>query len=126
MTHDRRRRDRGRVVGRLVAMAALTLVAAACGSTSPSATTVSSTIAPASTASAAPSAPPTSVAKTTAPPSAGPVASQPSSATDRNPTRLEPGTAYHPSIDPADYVQDIDNPFWPLKPGTHWTFKSAD
>src|SRR5262249_49560677 len=40
--------------------------------------------------------------------------------------RLEPGAAYQPAIDPAGYVQDIDNPFWPLKPGTHWTFKSAD
>jgi hypothetical protein len=29
---------------------------------------------------------------------------------------------YAPSIDPANFVQTIDNPYWPLEPGTTYTY----
>jgi hypothetical protein len=29
---------------------------------------------------------------------------------------------YLPSIDPANFVQTIDNPYWPLEPGTTYTY----
>jgi hypothetical protein len=29
---------------------------------------------------------------------------------------------YSPSIDPANFVQTIDNPYWPLEPGTTYTY----
>jgi len=34
--------------------------------------------------------------------------------------------AYRPAIDPANFVEAIDNPYWPLAPGTHWTFRSQE
>jgi hypothetical protein len=45
---------------------------------------------------------------------------------DRVPTRLEPGSTYQPALDSTAFVQTIDNTYWPLLPGTHWTFRSAD
>lgn len=33
------------------------------------------------------------------------------------------GSAYNPDIDPADFVDEIDNPFFPLKPGTVWRLR---
>jgi hypothetical protein len=32
---------------------------------------------------------------------------------------------YSPSIDPANFVATIDNPFWPLKPGTAFHYKGV-
>ena len=32
---------------------------------------------------------------------------------------------YSPSIDPADFVATVDNPYWPLKPGTGFHFKGV-
>jgi hypothetical protein len=29
---------------------------------------------------------------------------------------------YSPSIDPANFVQTIDNPYWPLEPGTTYSY----
>jgi hypothetical protein len=29
---------------------------------------------------------------------------------------------YSPSVDPANFVQTIDNPYWPLEPGTTYTY----
>jgi len=40
----------------------------------------------------------------------------------RNPTPIVEGAAYEPSIDPADFVATVDNPFFPLTPGTRFTF----
>src|SRR5262245_5787285 len=125
------RTDRGRFTGTLGAITTIALVVAACGSTSPSGTTAFSTLAPqTASAAASPAGAASATSETTAPSSTAsastaPVASPSTGTADRNPTRLEPGAAYEPAIDPAAYVQDIDNPFWPLKPGTRWTFKSA-
>jgi hypothetical protein len=32
---------------------------------------------------------------------------------------------YAPKIDPADFVSTVDNPYWPLKPGTGYHFKGT-
>jgi hypothetical protein len=32
---------------------------------------------------------------------------------------------YHPSIDPANFVKSIDNPYFPLKPGTTFLYKGV-
>lgn len=29
-------------------------------------------------------------------------------------------------LDPADFVADIDNPYWPMKPGSKWTYTETD
>ncbi len=43
----------------------------------------------------------------------------------RNPAAMDAAVAYTPVIDPADFVDVIDNPYWPLTPGTSFEFKSA-
>lgn len=30
------------------------------------------------------------------------------------------------ALDPADFVAEIDNPFWPMKPGNSWVFTETD
>jgi hypothetical protein len=29
-------------------------------------------------------------------------------------------------LDPADFTTDIDNPYWPMKPGTRWIYREID
>ena len=29
-------------------------------------------------------------------------------------------------LDPADFTADIDNPYWPMEPGTRWTYSEID
>ena len=29
-------------------------------------------------------------------------------------------------LDPADFTTDIDNPYWPMEPGTRWTLREID
>ena len=29
-------------------------------------------------------------------------------------------------LDPADFTTDIDNPYWPMKPGSRWVFRETD
>ena len=31
-----------------------------------------------------------------------------------------------PTLGPADFVERIDNPFWPMAPGTTWVYREAD
>src|SRR5206468_4345378 len=49
-----------------------------------------------------------------------------SSATPVSASSLAPvnGT-YSPSIDPANFVATIDNPYWPLKPGTTYHYEGV-
>jgi len=100
----------------------LAFATAGCASTTPSPSAAVSRAlerSPAVTAASSPgpsSAPPPSVSSA----SPAPVAA------DRVPARLEPGVAYRPAIDPANFVEAIDNPYWPLAPGTHWTFRSQE
>ena len=30
------------------------------------------------------------------------------------------------TLDPADFTADIENPYWPMKPGTRWTYRETD
>lgn len=41
---------------------------------------------------------------------------------DNNPT--QPATPYDPHIDPADFVAGVDNPFFPLVPGTVYHYEA--
>jgi hypothetical protein len=113
-------------------IALLALAVTGCATPNPSATSVVST---------APAGPSSS---TTAPSSAGPASAAPSNAIsspsgsagpsagaaglvpDRDPARLEPGGTYRPAIDPTGFVAVIDNPYWPLAPGTQWSFRSKE
>jgi hypothetical protein len=29
-------------------------------------------------------------------------------------------------LDPADFTTEIDNPYWPLKPGSHWVYRETN
>ena len=59
-------------------------------------------------------------------PSAEPPAgrSQPQSP-DELPAALRSGEPYAPSIDAADFVATIDNPYFPLIPGTRWVLRGS-
>ena len=37
-----------------------------------------------------------------------------------------PQGAEHVEIDPADFTTEIDNPYWPMTPGTRWTYRETD
>jgi hypothetical protein len=41
---------------------------------------------------------------------------------------IDPGDGghYQPQVDPADFVDAIDNPYLPLVPGTSWTYEGVD
>jgi hypothetical protein len=100
----------------------LAFATAGCASTTPS---------PSPAQSGALERSPAVTAASTAGPSSAPPPSVSSAspapvAADRVPARLEPGVAYRPAIDPANFVEAIDNPYWPLAPGTHWTFRSQE
>ena len=30
------------------------------------------------------------------------------------------------ALDPSDFTADVDNPYWPLVPGTRWTYREID
>lgn len=32
----------------------------------------------------------------------------------------------HVDLDPADFTTDIDNPYWPMAPGTKWVYRETD
>jgi hypothetical protein len=34
--------------------------------------------------------------------------------------------ADHTNLDPADFSADVTNPFWPMKPGTRWTYRNVE
>ncbi len=53
-------------------------------------------------------------------PESSPAASTPSPATTL-PTGAEPV-----NLDPADFTADITHPFWPMEPGTRWTYRDVD
>src|SRR5687767_2339229 len=41
---------------------------------------------------------------------------------------VDPGDGGHyaPELDPADFVDSIDNPYFPLIPGTKWVYEGED
>ncbi|MGQ0617290.1 MAG: hypothetical protein ACT4PW_09915 [Acidimicrobiia bacterium] len=54
-----------------------------------------------------------------------PVASSSSAAASASPPVVDPGDGgrYEPDIDPADFVDRIDNPYMPLAPGSRWVYE---
>ena len=86
---------------------------------------VAQTSAPATTTAASASVVPTTSAAaggSVAPATSAPPAAQAA----RNPAAMDAAVPYQPVIDPADFVDAIDNPYWPLTPGTSYEFESAD
>jgi hypothetical protein len=35
----------------------------------------------------------------------------------------QPAATYAPNIDPSNFVKDVDNPYFPLEPGTRWAYE---
>jgi hypothetical protein len=79
------------------------LVLAACSSATPSATSQATPSASAPAASASASA---------------------SAAATPFPAAYDKGATYAPTIDAANFVKAVDNPYFPLVPGTRWVMKS--
>src|SRR5437870_1466649 len=54
--------------------------------------------------------------------------SQPPSSTRSSASGASPSTAafgYQPTIDPANFVSVVDNPYFPLKPGTTYVYQGV-
>ena len=66
---------------------------------------------------------------TTTPSPSGPGATTPTPAPS-GPPAIPPGSAapvtgaYAPTIDPAAFSSTVDNPFFPLRPGMRWNYRS--
>ena len=97
---------RTRRIGTLVV--ALGLFVTACGGND------GGTDTSASATSAAPADTTAAPSETTVPPAGEPV--------------IDPGDGgnYNPEIDPADFVDVIDNPYFPLVPGSRWTYEETN
>src|SRR5688572_18298245 len=54
----------------------------------------------------------------------GSTAAQPS-ASAAVPAAVASGVPYAPAIDPANFVEIVDNPYLPLVPGTQWTYEGS-
>ncbi|HEX6655230.1 MAG TPA: hypothetical protein VF153_03360 [Candidatus Limnocylindria bacterium] len=79
------------------------LVLAACSNATPSGTSSATSSAPTPPASASASA---------------------SASATPFPAAYEKGAAYAPTIDPANFVEAVDNPYFPLVPGTRWVMQA--
>jgi len=102
----------------------ISLVAMGCATETTSPSPPARTTAPSSVST---SAPPTPVPSASAATGSGSSPASAAAATpDRNPARMDGAVPYQPAIDPADFVETVDNPYWPLVPGTTFTFRSAD
>ena len=86
------------------------------------------TSAPAATAPVATGTPSMPSASAAAGASATPVATAapPVATVARNPAAMDASIPYRPAIDPADFVEVVDNPYWPLTPGTTFEFGGAE
>ena len=84
--------------------------------TNPSEITTAAAAAPSSTAAApiSAAAPASTVAPTTA-------ESQPPPGSAQLPQGAEPF-----ELDPTHFTTNIDNPYWPMQPGTRWTYREID
>jgi hypothetical protein len=51
------------------------------------------------------------------------LAATPTTSASPFPAELHSGEPYHPLIDPADFVETVDNPYFPLAPGTRWVME---
>ena len=104
--------------------AVIALGSTACAGTletpAPSPTTAAIASAGAVAPSAAPTAAPTAAPSTRPSPTAEPTPPQP-----RNPAAMDGAVPYRPTVDPSDFVDVIDNPYWPLKPGTSFVYEGG-
>jgi hypothetical protein len=48
------------------------------------------------------------------------------SSTSTTPTIALPQGSEHVSIDPADFTTNIDNPYLPFQPGSHWVYREVE
>jgi hypothetical protein len=109
---------RGCAIGALVPL--LTIALAGCGSATPSA----SSPAASTVSSPSPTVPPSALAS--APPS---TASAPPSTASGEPSpsaSVVPSLGPGASIDPANFTTTVDNPWFPLIPGTVFTYKGLE
>jgi hypothetical protein len=62
------------------------------------------------------------------PPRADPTPSPTATATSATPEPSNPlPTGSQPvQLDPAEFTAEIDHPYWPMKPGTRWTYREAE
>ena len=61
-------------------------------------------------------------------PQADPSTSPSAAATSATPEQSNPlPTGSQPvQLDPAEFTTEIDHPYWPMKPGTRWTYREVD
>jgi hypothetical protein len=72
---------------------------------------------------------PASPTSTLTAPSTAPVSLAPTirpAAFDRNPAPIGDGATYVIHVDPADFVSQVDNPFFPLTPGASWLYEGDE
>jgi hypothetical protein len=64
----------------------------------------------------------------TTPPAAGPTPSPTPAATSATPQPANPlPTANQPvSLNPASFTAEVNHPYWPMKPGTRWTYREVE
>jgi hypothetical protein len=98
-----------RSIGARTFVAVLMMCLAACSPAQPAGTTgsLATASAPSAPPSAAPTAPPATVAVTEPP---------------RNPAAYVEGAPFAPVIDPANFVEGIDHPFFPMEVGATFIF----
>ena len=61
----------------------------------------------------------------TAPPGTPALESSPAATTSALDSTLPTG-ADPVNLDPADFTADISHPYWPMEPGTRWTYREVD
>ena len=62
------------------------------------------------------------------PPQAEPTATSPAAAVTSatpQPSRPLPTGSQPVELDPAEFTTEIDHPYWPMKPGTRWTYREV-
>jgi hypothetical protein len=67
----------------------------------------------------------TLLAATTAACGGGSSGSAPKGSTSRTAAGLPRGSKPFP-VDPADFTTTIDNPYWPMRPGSHWVYRETN
>ncbi|HEX6868901.1 MAG TPA: hypothetical protein VF119_08850 [Candidatus Limnocylindrales bacterium] len=80
---------------------------------------------PVPTPSVAPSPIAVATAVTPSAVAVAPSAPTPAPTPERNPAAFIEGVPYALEIDPAEFTTDVTNPYFPLVPGTTWTFDGA-
>jgi hypothetical protein len=64
--------------------------------------------------------------KDAAPTSTATTSITPSTTTTASTTDALPQGSEPVQLDPSDFVATIDNPYWPMKPGTRWVYEEIE